>query len=205
MSDKLKKKVLTCTRPWVSQCASLLTKDVSFLGDCVFIYSLKHVWGRKQHRVTHAHLWVDEWALVEELWDLEEAWLAGNDPSVAGGMTRSGTGTFFGMYYVSSQREREREKKIEWIHQMEKKKWKTTSFRPFVVHLLEYTSITSQYFQKLTSKGISSGPGPGWLGPLGRLLLGCSGHMFCRRWLCIFFLCFLLSEQWSLSLPYYCA
>lgn len=40
--------------------------------------------------------------------------------------------------------------------------------------------------------GISSGPGPGWLGPLARLRLGCSGHMFCRRWLCIFFLCFLV-------------
>lgn len=46
----------------------------------------------------NAYLWVDEWARVEELWDLEEAWLAGNDPSVAGRMTLSVAGTFFDMY-----------------------------------------------------------------------------------------------------------
>lgn len=50
--------------------------------------------------MVHAYLWVDEWARVEELWDLEEAWLAGNDPSVAGRMTRSVAGTFFDMYCV---------------------------------------------------------------------------------------------------------
>lgn len=50
--------------------------------------------------MAHAYLWVDEWARVEELWDLEEAWLAGNDPSVAGRMTRSVAGTFFDMYCV---------------------------------------------------------------------------------------------------------
>lgn len=35
---------------------------------------------------------------MEELWDLEEAWLAGKEPSVAGRMTRSVAGTFFDMY-----------------------------------------------------------------------------------------------------------
>lgn len=49
-------------------------------------------------RIMTAYLWVDEWARVEELWDLEEAWLAGNDRSVAGRMTRSVAGTFFDMY-----------------------------------------------------------------------------------------------------------
>lgn len=42
-----------------------------------------------------------------------------------------------------------------------------------------------------STMGISSGPGPGWLGPFARFRLGWSAHMFCRRWLCIFFLCFL--------------
>lgn len=41
---------------------------------------------------------MDEWARVEELCDLEEAWLAGNDPSVTGRMTRSVAGIFFLMY-----------------------------------------------------------------------------------------------------------
>lgn len=45
--------------------------------------------------------------------------------------------------------------------------------------------------------GISSGPGPGWFGPLANIRLGCSIHWFwfwCR-WLCCFFICF-LEERW---------
>lgn len=55
-------------------------------------------------RCLSAHLCVDEWARVEELWDLEEAWLAGNDPSVAGCMTRSVGGTFFDMYCLKKNK-----------------------------------------------------------------------------------------------------
>lgn len=48
-------------------------------------------------------------------------------------------------------------------------------------------------FGLTSSMGISSGLGPGWLGPLASTRFGCSTHWFwfwCR-WLCIFFLCFL--------------
>lgn len=74
------------------------------------------------------------------------------------------------------------EKHRDWIKQR--------SLMLFGPHLCVWTA-----FRVLTSTmGISSGPGPGWLGPLARLRLGCSGHMFCRRWLCIFFLCFLVGK-----------
>ena len=45
-----------------------------------------------------SYLWVDEWARVEELWDLEDAWLPGKEASVPCRMTRSVGGTFFEMY-----------------------------------------------------------------------------------------------------------
>jgi len=38
---------------------------------------------------------------------------------------------------------------------------------------------------------ISSGSKRGWLGPFARLLFWWAWHMFCRKWLCICFLCFL--------------
>lgn len=38
---------------------------------------------------------------------------------------------------------------------------------------------------------ISSGSSRGWLGPLAKLRFWWAGHMFCRRWLCICFRCFL--------------
>ena len=94
-------------------------------------------------------------------------------------------------------RQKSCEKKIsfDYVTECEKKK-------PLGAHLCahNFNNIWNP-FRKLTSTmGISSGPGPGWLGPLARLRLGCSGHMFCRRWLCIFFLCFLLRKSRSFSL-----
>lgn len=135
--------------------------------------------------MVHAYLWVDEWARVEELWDLEEAWLAGNDPSVAGRMTRSVAGTFFDMYCF-------REK---WMGHRGRCLIIQLRTRLFGVHLCARALLKFKILSELTSTiGISSGPGPGWLGPFARLRLGYSGHMFCRRWLCIFFLCFLFKQ-----------
>lgn len=48
---------------------------------------------------------------MEELWDLEEAWLAGNDPSVGCRVTRSVAGRFFDMYCVGKNGFGRRKKK----------------------------------------------------------------------------------------------
>lgn len=147
--------------------------------------------GAYEDHVVPDYLWVDEWARVEELWDLEEAWLAGNDPSVAGRVTRSVAGTFFDMY--CGRWRNGKNKSSDYVT-----KHKTIRCTSACVNF----DNVRKSFQKLTSTiGISSGPGPGWLGPLARLRLGCSGHMFCRRWLCIFFLCFLLCKYFVIVSP----
>lgn len=67
---------------------------------------------------------------MEELWDLEEAWLTGKDPSVAGLMTRSVAGTFFDMYCVGKRwvwRRRINEKKSSFVIKL--------STKPFSLHL----------------------------------------------------------------------
>lgn len=45
------------------------------------------------------YLCVEEWARVEELWDLEEWWLPVNDAPVPPLITLSVAGTFFEIYY----------------------------------------------------------------------------------------------------------
>lgn len=57
---------------------------------------------KMMHTKPHTLLWylcVEEWARVEELWDLEEWWLPANDASASLLITLSVAGTFFEIYY----------------------------------------------------------------------------------------------------------
>lgn len=99
------------------------------------------------------YLWVEEWARVEELWDLEDCRLPGKGASAPCLMTLSVAGTFLEIY-------------CKW----ERKK------SPFVTDRRYYITTNFIYYEewRTSTMGISSGPGPGWLGPLARFRLGWS-------------------------------